>query len=311
MAYKKIDKEFCLTDSSVNVYGYRLLTDGLALDKFNPPIGFFMHKRDLGVAVRWEDFRIEGDKLYAKPVVNEDAFPKLAAEIEAGFYAGASVGSIVAMDLSDDDTTKIEGQTGITVTKWYPREISIVDLPGNSNALAQLYDESDNILYDLSDKKIKFNKNAMKKIELNAEQLKLLDLSDNATDDQISVALKNLADRAKRVETAEKALQDLKAEMTQKQVKAILEKGMSERKLTKALADNLEKDYAGNPNGLQQLVDSMQPQMMVTKQTDSKTPGDLPEKYRGKSFNDLYLSGDLEALKADYPDYYETLKNKK
>ncbi|MDR2557034.1 MAG: phage protease [Bacteroidales bacterium] len=310
MAYKKFDKEFCLTDNSVNVYGYRLLTDGFVQERFNPAIGYFMHKRELGVAVRWEDFRVDGDKLYAKPVINESAFPNLFAEIEAGFYAGASVGSIVALEFSDDDKMKLADQTGITVTKWFPREISIVDLPGNYNALAQLYDESDNVLYDLSDKKLQ-KKSEMKKFELNAEQLQLLDLSDNATDDQITVALKNLADKAKRADAAEKALNDLKAGMTQKQVKAILEKGMSEHKLTKELADSLEKDYAGNPDGLQKLVDAMQPQKFVTKQTNSKVPTDLPEKYKGKSFNDLYVSGDLEHLKADYPDYYEILKSKK
>ena len=39
----KVGKEFLLTDDSVNCYGYRLLTSGLILEKFNPPIGFFMH----------------------------------------------------------------------------------------------------------------------------------------------------------------------------------------------------------------------------------------------------------------------------
>ena len=58
---KRIDREFCLTDSSVNCYGYRLLTDGLEIDRFRPPVGFLMHDRDKGVAVQWTDFRREGD----------------------------------------------------------------------------------------------------------------------------------------------------------------------------------------------------------------------------------------------------------
>lgn len=312
MSFKKIDKEFCLTDNSVNVYGYRLLTEGLELNRFQPTIGFLMHNRDNGVAVRWEDFRIDGDKLYAKPVINVSRFPHLVEEIEAGFYAGASVGKIVALELSDDDTMKIEGQTGVTVIKWFPREASIVDLPGNYSALAQLYDECNNILYDLSDKKQKTTKKSeMKKIEFTTEQLQLLNLSDNASDEQIGVALKNLADKAKRVDAAEKELQDLKAETTKTKVKEILEKGMTEHKLTKELADNLEKDYAGNPDALKKLVDSIAPQTRVANPKDAKTPTDLPEKFRGKSFNDLYVSGQLDELKADYPDYYETLKNKK
>ena len=151
MAYKKINKEFCLSDDSVNVYGYRLLTSGLLLERFKPAIGFLMHDRESGIAVRWEDIRTEGGKVFAKPVVNTTKFPNLYQEIEDGFYAAASVGHIVAVELTDDPKYKLEGQTGPTVTKWFPRECSIVDIPGNYNAIAKLYDDKDNVLRDLSD----------------------------------------------------------------------------------------------------------------------------------------------------------------
>jgi len=93
---EKIDKEFCITDDSVNVYKYRCLTSGLQLDEFKKnPIGFIMHKRDEGVLVRWEDFRIDGDKVYAKPVVNL-SHPKRTTkridEIKSGFLNAASCG---------------------------------------------------------------------------------------------------------------------------------------------------------------------------------------------------------------------------
>jgi hypothetical protein len=61
MAFKKIDRDFCLSDSTVNCYGFRLLTSGCQLERFNPPIGYLMHERQKGVACRWEDLRIEGD----------------------------------------------------------------------------------------------------------------------------------------------------------------------------------------------------------------------------------------------------------
>lgn len=312
MSFKKINQDFCLTDDTVNVYGYRLLTAGFELDRFKPAIGFLMHNRDKGVAVKWEDFRIDGDKLYAKPVVNVSAFPNLAAEIENGFYNGASVGKIVALEISNDEKLMLDGQTGPTVTKWFPREASIVDIPGNYNALAQLYDESDNVLQDLTDKtKQKPSKNEkMSKIEFTVEQLLLLDLKDDATPIQVSVALKELADKAKRADAAEKELKDLKDAVENDKVKAILAQGLTDRKLTKEISDKLEKQYAGKPAELKDLVDAMPAQQLVTA-----TPGELsanfPEKYKGKSYHDLYVSGELEALKADYPDYYETLKNKK
>ena len=94
---KRINREFCLTDDSVNCYGYRLLTDGLELDRYRPPVGFLMHDRDRGVAVQWTDFRREGDALFATPIVNDTLFPDLAKQIEEGFINAASVGHLVAL----------------------------------------------------------------------------------------------------------------------------------------------------------------------------------------------------------------------
>lgn len=139
---KKIDKEFCITDDSVNVYGYRLLTAGLLMDEVKKnPIGFKMHNRDNGVVVRWEDFRTDNDKVFAKPVINL-AHPQgetIVSEIENGFLNAASVGRIVCLGASDLKELMLPSQTGPTVTEWFPREISLVDIPGNYNALANLY----------------------------------------------------------------------------------------------------------------------------------------------------------------------------
>lgn len=304
MALTKIDKEFCLTDNSVNVYQYRCLTEGFQLDRFKPSIGFLMHKRENGVAVKWTDFRVDGDKLYAKPSINTTLYPDLAQQILDGFYGAASCGKIVALEWSDDQQLKLEGQTGITVTKWFPREISIVDIPGNYSALANLYDEKDNLLMDLSDNINNQNKTTMPEVKLTAGQIKLLDLSDNATAEQVSLKLDDLVDKAKRTETAEKALADLKAETTSKEVEQILEKGMTDKKLTKDLADKLRATYQENPVALKDLVDAM-PAQHIASFDEGKQ---VPEKYQGKSFNDLYLSGELSDVKKNYPDFYKTLK---
>ena len=308
MALKKIDKEYCLTDDTVNVYGYRCLTKGFQVDRFKPAIGLLMHKRELGVAVKWEDLRFDGDRLYGKPVINTTAFPDLSQQIEDGYYDGASCGKIVALAWSDEPEMKLPGQTGITVTEWFPREISIVDIPGNYNALANLYDEADNVLMDLSDKQLfnnNQNQNEMPDLNLTTEQKKLLDLKDDTTPDQLGVVLTDLVDKAKRTDKAEKDLADLKAETTGKEVEAILTQGMTDRKLTKDLADKLRATYKENPTGLKDLVDGMHAQVIVA----GEGADGIPEKYAGKSFNDLYVSGDLADVKKNYPDFYKTLKN--
>src|SRR5437762_1815164 len=98
---KKIDKEFLITDSTVNCYGFRLMTSGYLIDEFKRnPIGYYMHARTDGVVVRWEDLRIDGDKVYGKPVINlsNKRGQQTVEEIENSFLNGASVGHIVALE---------------------------------------------------------------------------------------------------------------------------------------------------------------------------------------------------------------------
>ena len=304
---KKIDKEFCISDDSVNVYGYRLLTSGLELSRFNPPIGFLMHERDKGVAVKWEDFRTEVGKVFAKPVINDELFPQLAQQIEEGFYNAASVGHIVALEVSDEPGTKLEGQTGPTVTKWFCREVSIVDIPGNYNAIAQLYDESDNVLHDLSSFIQPNNAENMKDTSkptgamVAVALLNLPDLKDDATAEQAVMAVKKLIDRAA---DAEKRNAELTSLLTAMQIDGALDRAVKERKISPALAEQLKADYKDNPCGLKNLIDKMPAQSLITE----KLSQDIPDKYKGKSYRDLYLSGELEEVKRDYPALYEKLK---
>lgn len=293
MKTKKIDKEFCFTDESVNVYGYRCLTSGLQLEEVKKnPIGYFMHNRDNGVVVKWEDFRIDGSKVYAKPVINlsHPDGQRIADQIENGFLNGASAGKIVCLEASDDANLKIAGQTKPTVTKWFPREISLVDIPGNYNALANLFDVNNNPL-NLAD----FSKNPSTKNEtkfsVDANVLSALKLSSNATQNDFNNAIQGLLNNAIELE-------NLKKRTVSTEVEDLLNKGISDNKLTKDLANKLRSTYATNPAGLRSLIDAM-PCLTI--------PSDLI----GKSFDELYASDKLELVRTKYPVLYEQLKSEK
>ena len=43
----------------------------------------------------------------------------------------------------------------------------------------------------------------------------------------------------------------------------------------------------------------------------SDTIEQMPEKYAGKNWHDLYLSGELEDVQKNYPALYDKLKNEK
>lgn len=304
---KKIDKEFLLTDDSVNCYGYRLLTSGLQLDRFDPPIGFFMHNREQGVAVRWEDLTVRDNALYGKPVVDDSRFPDLVKQIEDGFYSAASVGHIVALSMSEDPALRIDGQTGPTVTEWFPRECSIVDIPGNYNAVAQsrLFDENNNVLMDLSDKQ---NHSIMTEKAITLEallEIGLPNLVAESTTEQAVQIIRDLVAKAARTATAEAALQSLQAQVVADKVNSVVDKALADHKVNAVMAEKLKQDYATNPEGLEALVAAMPAQTTISNQLKAE---DLPQKYQGKTWHDLYMQdGALEDIKKNYPSFYEKL----
>lgn len=328
--FKKIDREYCLGDSSVNVYGYRLLTTGFRQDLYaKNPIGFDMHQgRDKGVLVRWEDLRVEGDKIYGKPVINlyHPDGQKTVDEIEAGFKNAASMGKIIVLEASDDPKLKLKDQTGPTVTEWYPREISFVDIPGNHNALANLYDIDDNEL-NLSDFLKPKNTN-MSKVILTAAMLSLVDLPESSTEAEFTKKLQDLSDLAGKVPKLEKdladkttaltekeqeltekeqELKDLKANTVAKQVADLIAIGQEAKKLTVEVGKKLAVAYANKPNELKDLIDAMPVQTIVTDLGDDKDA----KEFEGQKWDDLYASGKLETVRTKYPDLYEKLKTEK
>lgn len=301
-----VDIEFLVSDDTVNCYGYRLLSSGFMPEAFKPRIGYLMHDRCAGVAVKWEDLKIEGSEIYATPVINDVRFPNLLKEIQEGFYLGASVGHIVALEYSDDPSMKLAGQTGPTVTKWYCREISIVDVPGNYNALAKLYDEEGNVLMDLSDRadNLIISDNMSETKFLNTADYAVLNLSADATAEQVSAALQSLANRANRADEAEKKYADLVAKHNQEKVEAIVAQALADGKMYPAMAEHLKKHYAEQPDALAELVATMPKQVNVKDLVGEQLPAELV----GKSYNDLFISGDLERVKKEYPNYFKKLE---
>lgn len=312
MAAKKIDKEYLLTDSSVNVYGFRLLTSGYQLSEYQKnPIGYHMHKREEGVVVRWEDLTVKGDAVYGKPVINTShpRAQQTIEEIESGFLNAASVGHIVVLEWTDDPAFKLPGQTGITVLKWYNRETSLVDIPGNCNALTELYDSNDNRinLADLTSSNIPNMKQIMLSVALMAA-LKLDNNTDQNGFEQAIADLKAKADKAdslqSQLDTTKQQLADLKATQDKVTVESLLAQALTDRKVTQQLSDKLKVQYASNPDGLKDLLAAMPVYAPITTQLGDANDAKSKALF-AKSYDELDKSGELEQLKANHFDVFQ------
>lgn len=304
--FKKIDKEFSLTDSTVNSYGFRLLTTGYLMAEYKKnPIGYHMHDRPQGVLVKWEDLRVDGDTVWGKPVINmsHPRGQQTVDEIENGFLNAASVGHLICLEYSDDPALKLEGQTGLTVTKWFNRECSLVDIPGNFNALS-LFDKDENPinLADFTKPKI----SNMKQIFFTGAQIASMNLKADASETEIATAFTELVAKAAKADGLQTQIDNLKSEACTSKVSDLITAALAAGKITKEAGDKLKVDYATNPDGLKNLIDSLpkfQPVTEVLNQTtiSEKRLADL----MGKSWDELMEQGLMEELKAKSPENYK------
>jgi len=325
--FKKIDKTYVLSDSSVNEYGFRLLTSGYQLDLYSKnPIGYYMHKRDSGVLLKWEDLHIANDTLYGKPVINlsNDRGEQTYNEAICGFLNAASLGHIVVLEYSDDAALKLPGQTGPTITKWYNKECSLVDIPGNSNALTQLFDAQENEinlldfghggplqtmpsheLKNLLCRELQLNKYDEAKVLQDltglGEKLKSLALLDS----------ENILLRNER-QALQQELHELRHTQAKLERIALLDRALEERKITVEMKARLMEDYAANNEGLQLLLETLPAYRSITDTLQLKESANPELQWSWDDYEKNDPAGKkLIELKANDPETFKELFKQK
>lgn len=125
---------FVVSDETVNAYGSVILTDGIDITDFlKNPVMFYNHDRASGIIGRWENIRKEGAKLVANAVfdTSSELGQKVYNQVINNFIRTASI----AVDILEQ-----EDRNGVIyVTRCKLVEISIVDIPANSNAVKMRY----------------------------------------------------------------------------------------------------------------------------------------------------------------------------
>ena len=227
-----------------------MLTSGADLSVFeNNPVMLLNHDDwDLPIG-RWENIRIEGTRILADAVFDEDDERAAAVmgKVERGFLKAASIGAWPGKS-SDDPSLMLSGQTYPTMVTWKMREASICTIGSNHNALA-LYDK-ENKRMDLNDKgtliKLFDTTSGIHVSHKNETQMTiltgLLKLSDNASEQAIADEVRKII-RLRDELHAENATLKTEKEALSSKVQAFEKKERDERKASAvALVDKAIKE---------------------------------------------------------------------
>lgn len=324
MAYQRVGRKFVLSDNSVNVYGFKLLSEGCELDRFRAnPIGYYRHgkldKKADGVLVKWADVQLEGEQITGYPVINMDhpRGQRTVNEVNDGFLNAASVGGITFIECDLEDNPEDKENPLLVGKRWYFKESSLVETPGNQGAVsAQLEDEDGNevSLEDLRKQFVRIKNKHMRTVTLpvDKELLELVNLSDEGavTPETIVEGIKGLkADNAALEAEKNKAVKELadeKKATNDGKVKAALDKGLADGKYTAATREKLAKQFAGRPDELEDLIGTMQPYQSIAGEL-AKRAGELPKELEGKDYDELDRADMMGRVKKEHPDLYKKL----
>lgn len=327
MATKKENtktKSVVLHDESVNTYGFRMLTSGANLEEFRKnPVMLYNHD-DWSMPIgRWENIRVEEDKIIADPVFDlKDAkAAEIARKVEEGFIKAASIGAWSPEEVSRDASLMLAGQDLPTVTKWTVREASFCAIGANHNALV-FYDREGKKI-DLSDRQtfIRLTDNIVKPTKtekMNKELLSMLNLKDGASEDEVAAAVKIALSDKEKAEKDLKELQDKVAadeaaakEKQKQEAVALTDAAIKDGRISASAREATIQSFESNFESTKVMLSSINVRQSVTDRIVNLKGGSSSDKYAGKSWDDLDRENLLLGLKDSDPELFKQLFTEK
>lgn len=139
-------KRIKISDESVNGRGFRILTNGIRLDRYKKnPVLLYMHERGTVIG-QIRDLQIEDGALTGEPWFDEatELSRQAKEQYEAGSLCACSMG-IDVLEVEEMAAAVVAGEpeTIPTVTSCELFEVSLVDVPENANTVTLRHDGSD------------------------------------------------------------------------------------------------------------------------------------------------------------------------
>lgn len=253
---------FVFNDETIlNTYGFMVANAGGKFDRFNQnPVMLHLHEQKC-LTGKWSNLRVEGTKLLADPVFDEDdAFSKdIKGKVDRGFLNGASMGILpIAAELRE-----VPGKGLVAVLiEWELLEGSTCPVPSNAMSL-RLYNKNGEVLTALDEIKLSIdtitnNKpkitESMEKFQLTAAAATALNLTAEAAADAINAAIiKMAADK-------DAALNELKG-YKEANAKSLVDAAIKSGKLTADKRESFEKMAVSDYNQAKDVIDALPAKM--------------------------------------------------
>lgn len=201
-------KRVRITNSRLNSYGTRILTQGVDIEQYQRnPVLLYMHSRGKVIGYL-KDIRVENDEITGEPVFDEASELSVQAKKQWEFGSVRMVSAgLTILELSDDPQYLTQGQTRPTVTRSKLIEVSIVDIGANDDAIRLHRDGKYIELGHDGESQLPFLKNFNQNIK-EMKELKqialMLGLAEDATEEQILAKIKLLLAASTEVEALKK-----------------------------------------------------------------------------------------------------------
>ena len=308
-----------ISDENVNSYGFWVRTIGIDISQFaKNPIMLWMHNRswrgtndEVLPIGRVEDLKFENGELTGLPVFdqNDEFAKKIESKWENRILNMCSPGLQIIEESEAPEYIK-PGQRRMTVLKSKLKEISIVDLGSNDNALGLAFYDAEDKLIELKsgndecpvsllkqETPIKNENNNMKTIAL------ALGMPESATEAEINVSLSAVLAENKRLKD-EKSARELADKTAQKnQAIVLVDKAVKEGKINANAKDSFLSLFDDNFDAAKLSLESIPARPNVAAQIENNDGGDSSTvaNLQKLSWDDLDKQNKLEGLKLSYP----------
>ncbi len=302
-------KTFVINDESINSYGFKVLTAGISLERFNTNrVCLKDHKNSTdSVLGTWEDLKTENNQLLGSPSFNtqNEEDKEVIRKVEEGVIKACSMG----INFKIEDLI-FSTNNEMILTKCELMEVSIVPVPSNANAIA-LYDDSGKMLSEEDIKKLclsaqqnqTFNsQNTMKNVliylqlEANADEtaviagIKAIEAKLTASETD-NTALKG---KVTALETAEKERQD-------KELQTELTLAVKDGRIDEAGKEPiLEMPY----QSAMKLLKALPKRKSIQEQVDENGKVKDLDRFDKLSWHELDKQNLLQGIKLNHADYY-------